>query len=186
MLKKTIEFEDFNGNKQSKAFYFNLTEAELAEMLLTAGGGDLASNLQAIVDTNDGKLIIAKFKEILAMSYGERSHDGQEFNKSPEIVARFEASAAYSVFFMELVTDAEASAAFIRGLVPAKYASAAPAPKDARAASEAQMQGFQKKTVQDKSLEQVPEIPTTAAPVLEAQEPSIEELEAMLAKRRAQ
>jgi hypothetical protein len=32
MLKKTITYTDYNGNKLTEDFYFNLSRAEIAEM----------------------------------------------------------------------------------------------------------------------------------------------------------
>lgn len=39
MLRKTIKFEDFEGNEVEKAFYFNLTKAEILEMELGSKDG---------------------------------------------------------------------------------------------------------------------------------------------------
>ena len=39
MLKKTIEYVDYNGNPRKEDFYFNLSEAELAKMELSVTGG---------------------------------------------------------------------------------------------------------------------------------------------------
>lgn len=122
MLKKTIEYTDFNGVLCSEEFYFNLTKAELVEIELSTKGG-FAETLQAIVKSDDGKAIIEKFKEIICMAYGVRSEDGKRFIKSPEISKDFTQTEAYSVLFVELATDAEASTAFINALVPADLAS---------------------------------------------------------------
>ena len=39
MLKKTIQFQDFNGNSRTEDFYFNLTQAEVTELELSVDGG---------------------------------------------------------------------------------------------------------------------------------------------------
>lgn len=118
MLKKTITYNDLDGNPITEDFYFNLTKAEIAEMELSHDGG-LSAYLQRIVETKDGAVIIAAFKDILFKAYGRRSEDGKRFVKSPEISTEFTQTEAYSDLFMELVTNAEASAAFFRGVVPA-------------------------------------------------------------------
>ena len=126
MLKKDITFEDFNGEKVTETFYFNLTKAELAEMMLTAPGNDLSSHIKGIIASNSGKQIIATFKEIIEKSYGVRSEDGRYFTKTPEAWLRFVSSPAYSELFMELVTDAAAGVKFISGLVPSDLADQIP------------------------------------------------------------
>ena len=118
MLKKTISYEDFDGNPVTETFYFNLTKAELVELEVGAGQNGLANKLQAIVDSNDGQEIIDNFKRIILLAYGKKSADGKRFMKSPEITAEFVATNAYSELFMELATNAEAAAAFMRGIVP--------------------------------------------------------------------
>lgn len=119
MLKKTITYTDFNDQSRTEDFYFNLTEAELAELELTAEGNKgLQANLQAIMDSNDNAQIVAKFKEIILMAYGEKSDDGRRFIKSEEIKTAFTQTNAYSQLFVELATDPKAADAFIRGIVP--------------------------------------------------------------------
>lgn len=117
MLKKTIKYTDFSGEEVEEDCYFNLSKAELAEMELSQKGG-MADYLKEIVASNDGKAIITTFKEILLKSYGKRSDDGRRFIKNQQIREEFESSEAYSTIFMELVTDAEAAAEFINGIVP--------------------------------------------------------------------
>lgn len=117
MLKKTITYDDLDGNQITEDFYFNLTKAEIAEMELSQDGG-LSEHLQKIVETADGGEIIRTFKQIVLSAYGQRSEDGKRFIKSPELSQEFAQTEAYSELFMELVTNADASSAFIRGIVP--------------------------------------------------------------------
>jgi hypothetical protein len=121
VLKKTIEYLDFEDNLHSEDFYFNLTLAEIAEMELTYEKG-LTHHLKRIVATKDGAAIVATFKDILAKSYGVKSDDGKRFMKSPELWEQFLQTNAYSVLFIELVTDAQKSAAFVVGIVPKEVA----------------------------------------------------------------
>ena len=132
MLKKTITYEDFNGEMVSEDFFFHLSKAELVELELSHDGG-LSAALQRIVDAEDGKAIIAEFKNIILGSYGKRSDDGKRFFKNQLIREEFEATEAYSALFMELVTDTDAAIEFINGVIPqgmaeeaAKLASTAP------------------------------------------------------------
>lgn len=117
MLKKTITYVDYNGNERTEDFYFNLTEVEAMEMELSAAGG-LTANIQRIVASQDGAAIFKIFKDLILKAYGEKSLDGKRFVKSKEISDAFSQTEAYSTFFMELVTDADAAAAFVNGITP--------------------------------------------------------------------
>jgi hypothetical protein len=117
LLKKTIEYEDFNGEKVTEEHYFHLSKAELVEMEMQHKGG-MHDYLQNIVASEDGRAIIAEFKRLILQSFGERSVDGRRFIKSQELRDWFESSEAYSTLFMELCTDAEKAAEFINGIVP--------------------------------------------------------------------
>ena len=117
MLKKTITYEDFNGEKVSEDFFFHLSKAELVELELSHQGG-LSESLQKIIADEDGKSIIAEFKNIILSAYGKRSEDGKRFVKNATVREEFESSEAYSALFMELVTNADAAVEFINGIIP--------------------------------------------------------------------
>ncbi len=117
MLRKPITYTTFDGETVTEDFYFNLTKAELIELELSTPGG-FTEHLTQIAQSNDGKAIIEKFKEIIKMAYGVRSEDGKRFIKKPELFEEFTQTEAYSVLFMELATEANKSAEFINGLVP--------------------------------------------------------------------
>lgn len=126
MLKKSIKYTDFDGNEQVDTFYFNLSKSELTKTELrhaTLQGekvsGGFRDQLLAIMNAGRGQEIIDTFEDILRMSYGVRSEDGKRFIKNDENFQEFQQTAAYDVFFMELVTDADAAAKFINEIVPA-------------------------------------------------------------------
>jgi hypothetical protein len=117
MLKKTIEYNDFNGDPVSEDFFFHLSKAELVEIELSHQGG-LSESLKRIVAAEDGKAIIAEFKNIILGSYGQRSADGRRFIKNQALRDEFESTEAYSTLFMELVTDTDAAIEFVNGIIP--------------------------------------------------------------------
>ncbi len=128
MLKKTIIYTDYDGNKRTEDFYFNLSKAEVAEMEMSAEGG-LTKTLEKIVAEQDGKRIIEMFKDLILKAYGEKSLDGKRFIKSKELSEAFSQTEAYSELFMELATNAEASAAFVNGIIPVMDNIASPLQK---------------------------------------------------------
>lgn len=123
MIKKTIEYVDYNGTERKEDFYFNLTKAEVMEMEMSTTGG-LAEMITRIVAAQDAPAIIKIFKELVLKAYGQKSADGKRFIKSKELADEFSQTEAYSQLFMELATDAEAAAAFVNGIVPADIAKA--------------------------------------------------------------
>jgi hypothetical protein len=124
MLKKTITYVDFNGDETSEDHFFHLSKAELVELEMSHSGG-LSAALEKIVAAEDGKSIIAEFKNIILSSYGVRSDDGKRFIKTQELRDDFASSEAYSTLFMELVTNADTAAEFVRGIIPQDMAEEA-------------------------------------------------------------
>ena len=117
MLKKTVTYTDYNGNERTEDIYFNLNKAELMEMEMSVNGG-LTTMIKRISSAQDAPSIMKVFKDILMKSYGIKSDDGRRFIKSEEISTAFSQTEAYSIIFMELITDADASSKFIEGIIP--------------------------------------------------------------------
>lgn len=117
MLKRTMEYTDFDGNQRTEDFYFNLTKAEVTEMEMSTNGG-MTKMLEKIVAEQDSKRIIEAFKDLILKSYGEKSADGKRFVKNQELRDSFSQTEAYSDLFMELATDDKAAAAFVNGILP--------------------------------------------------------------------
>ncbi len=121
MLSKDIKYTDYNGVEREEKFLFNLSKAELMEMELGTSGG-LAEMIKNIVATQDTPSIIKIFKELVLKAYGEKSPDGKRFIKIDEkgnpLSIAFSQTEAYSNLFMELATNADAAAKFVRGIIP--------------------------------------------------------------------
>ena len=117
MIKKTINYVDYNGTDRTEDFYFNLSKAEIAEMELSTTGG-LSEKIKRIVESKDQAEIVKEFKTIIAKSYGIKSEDGKRFIKSKEMTEEFMQTEAYSELFMELATNVDAASSFIQGIIP--------------------------------------------------------------------
>lgn len=117
MIKKTITYEDYNGEKQTEDFYFNLNKAELTELNFSTDGG-LETRIKRIMNERDNKAIMAMFKEIILKSFGKKSDDGKRFIKTQELRDEFEQSEAYSVLMMSFFEDSKKAADFINGILP--------------------------------------------------------------------
>ena len=117
MIKKTVKYEDYEGNQREETLYFNLNKAELIEMQAI---GPL-KDFQQIANSQDTAGIIKVLKELILGSYGEKSADGKRFVKVKDghrLADDFAETEAYSELFIELANNPEALEAFVRGIVP--------------------------------------------------------------------
>jgi hypothetical protein len=120
MLKKTISYKDWDGNPVTEDFYFNLTEAELMELELSEDGEGFGETIKKAIQKESGKVVLDAFKRLITLSIGKRV--GNRFVKSDEVKSEFMETGAYSALFMELATNADAGAAFVKGLFPSDLA----------------------------------------------------------------
>lgn len=133
MFKKTITFEDLDGNLVTEDFYFHISKAELVEWEVSEIGG-MEAYLKSIIAEADGKKIVAAFKDIISKTVGKRSEDGRRFIKTQAISDEFMQTDAYSVLFLELMQDpANNVARFINGIVPKDLSEKVQAARDAQA-----------------------------------------------------
>lgn len=121
MLTKTIKYTNYDGVEMEEKFYFNITKAELTELQLNTPGG-YGAYIERIVAAKDVPTLSQLFKDLILMSYGEKSADGKRFlKKAPDghrLADDFVQTEAYSELYMELVTDDKAAAAFVNGIIP--------------------------------------------------------------------
>lgn len=122
MLKRSINYTNFDGEVKNKTFYFNLSKTELVELDGSAEGG-LPATLQRIVESKDPATLISEFKKIILSAYGERSEDGDRFAKSALLSEQFSQTAAFDALFMELAQDEGKASDFILGIMPAELTS---------------------------------------------------------------
>lgn len=118
MLKRTFTYKDFNGTERTEEHMFALNESEIIKWITTSGDYSLDRLLQRLADERNGKKIMEIFEELIRLSYGKISLDGRKFMKSQEIWEDFYQTEAYSMLFMELVTDAKKAADFINSIIP--------------------------------------------------------------------
>lgn len=131
MFKKTITYKDFNDVERTEDFFFNLTEAEVIEWMTTNSSATLDDILTTMRRSNDVAGILGAAKDLIYRAYGEKSADGRRFVKTPEIKANFMETNAYSVLFMEMMTNADAAADFLNAVIPKELAGRIKALTDA-------------------------------------------------------
>ena len=134
MIKRTINYIDFDGNRRTEDAYFNMTKSELIAFSFDMPDviTDTAENATNNVDLEEAgtKLIeklgtsgIFKFvTDLVFRSYGKKSDDGRRFIKSKELSTEFTQTLAYDEFIMDLFSDDKKASEFINGIIPSDIA----------------------------------------------------------------
>lgn len=120
MLTKAITYTNYNGEKRTKNFYFNLTATELAKMEIVEKAG-LEETIKQMINEDDRAKILQLFDSIVLGAVGEKSADGETFVKNDKIREDFKNHPAYDILFMELL-NSEAMADFISKVIPQNIA----------------------------------------------------------------
>lgn len=132
MLKKTINYDDFDGNAREEVHYFNLTQNELLNVAIKLPNNvmdavdvgsdqiDEASAVRRLFSALGNNGIYEFIKMLVRESYGRKSADGRRFEKSEEIFNDFAQTLAYDTLLMELISDDKAASDFINGVLPNK------------------------------------------------------------------
>lgn len=121
MIKKTITYEDYDGNTRTQDFWFNLSQHEIARMEVSTPGG-FKSMVKRIIDAKSQVQLVDLFENLIHMSYGVKSADGVHFIKNEEVWQEFASTNAYNDLYMELITDIAKASEFFNGIMqkPAK------------------------------------------------------------------
>jgi len=117
MIKKVVEYTNFEGERISTTLNFHLTKFEWLELEAYTKGG-LVENLRNSLETNNIKKTIDLLKKIILRAYGERDEETNEFIKNEDIAIKFSKTEAFSELFYELAFDEEKSKEFFIGLIP--------------------------------------------------------------------
>lgn len=121
MLKREINYVDFDGNNRTDTAYFHLSNAEIGRMQVKMDGKYI-DYLKALVEGKHVEKLYDIFYNLILDSYGEKSPDGKRFVKSPEMRKDFEMSVAFDVLFSELITDMDKMSDFTKNVIPSNVA----------------------------------------------------------------
>lgn len=134
MIKRTINYIDFDGNSRTEDAYFNMTRSELiafsfdmpeaitdaAKNTNIANNVDLEAAGAKLVDRLGKSGIFNFVKDLVFRSYGKKSDDGRRFIKSNEMATEFTQTLAYDEFLIDLFSDDKKASDFINGLIPSE------------------------------------------------------------------
>lgn len=142
MYKKTVSYEDFDGNKRIEDNYFNLTKSELIEFALdlpdnvsgsmVKDGENIDENqaMTKIMSAFNSKGIFQFIKDLILKSYGVRKDEGRRFAKKDEngipLSIAFSETMAFETIMNEFMEDDIAAAEFVNGVIPSSLADKMP------------------------------------------------------------
>lgn len=126
MIKKSITYQDIDGNEKTEDFCFQITKAQFVKKALKEGGSEYIKKLEMLSKlTPDqmqgrGRDVMDTFETLLGDAVGKRVADteGDLLIKNERIKNRFMYSGAYDALFMELVESPDSGAIFLRNIMP--------------------------------------------------------------------
>lgn len=135
MLKQTINYEDFAGQKKQTIARFNISPREVRELNIPemlrqaetvnrefqATINDSQQDQESIEFKSKVNDLVSQFLDIIEgiidISYGVLVDDDR-FVKGPEYLASFKQSAAFESFLLSFANEPDVAKNFIEGLVP--------------------------------------------------------------------
>lgn len=131
MFKKTMKFEDLEGNEVEKTFYFNFNKKELAEMIEF---GDLEGKMKTLsmpveesglTQQENTRMAYDIFQNWILDAYGQKSDDNLSFVKNEEIREYWKNHVAFVEMIWEFIEKPNLATEFIEACMPAKMVAAA-------------------------------------------------------------
>ena len=127
MVKKTITYNDYDGNEVTKDFYFNLSKMEFRELDKKIAGG-LERMINSIRTEKDADRMLDLMNILILESYGEIGEDGRfvkEDSRGRRLSSYFKISEAWDVLFENLLKNENELGDFLNGIVPKDVAETA-------------------------------------------------------------
>lgn len=115
MYKKTVKYEDLDGNKQEETLYFNYSVDEILNTLakLDVNVENIEEYVHKLVESEDVTTMIHFIHTLIADAYGERSEDAKHFIKTDELKKDFEDSVVFDEVMMDFFQKPEEFETFI-------------------------------------------------------------------------
>lgn len=120
MIKKTITFEDFEGNEKTKDFYFHMNQVEFSKLNGEVPGG-LEKRMQTIIQDQDEDALLRMIDLLVSRSYGKFDEE-DEFTKIDKngrpLYEKFVNTDAYDKLIIELIQSEKNIVSFLTGVMP--------------------------------------------------------------------
>lgn len=121
MIKKTITFEDYEGEQRTKDFYFHMNQVEFAKLNGEVPGG-LEHRINEIIQDQDQDAMLRIIDLLVSRSYGERDSEDGSFTKVGKngrpLFEKFINTSAYDNLIIELVSGEKNILNFLSGIMP--------------------------------------------------------------------
>lgn len=131
MFKKTMTFDDLDGNETSQTFYFNYNKKEIAELLEFKNLEEKLEMLMKPVEETgltqqeNNQQAYDIFQDLILDAYGEKGADNVTFKKTPELRAYWESHVAFVELIFEFLENPKLAATFIESCLPPKMVAQA-------------------------------------------------------------
>ena len=121
MIKMTITYEDFEGEKRTKDFYFHMNQVEFTKLNGEIPGG-LEKRIQEIIDDKDQDAMLRIIDLLVSRSYGEKDDEDGGFTKVGKngrpLYEKFINTSAYDNLIIELISGEKNIVNFLSGIMP--------------------------------------------------------------------
>lgn len=126
MFKKTMTFEDLEGNEVTETFRFNYNKLELGKLL---GFYELEKKIEmlqtptsvsGLSEVENAQMAFDTFEFLIAGAYGIMSDDKRSFDKSPEITRQWKNHVAFTELIFEFIENPDLAGEFITECFPEK------------------------------------------------------------------
>lgn len=144
MFKKTMKFDDLEGNEVTQTFYFNFNKKEVAELLefgaiqkfadpskehlpLEEALAKLSTPREesGLSNTENNRQAYRIFQDLILDAYGVKGEDNVSFKKTEELRDYWESHVAYVELIFEFLADTKLAAEFIENCLPPKMVAQA-------------------------------------------------------------
>lgn len=119
MIKKTIQYHDFEGNLREDDFYFHLTQVELTKINSDPSlPGGLEESVARASKNNDAGELLRIVDLMISRSYGVKLPDGGFVKRNSSGLPLYELfvnTEAYDNLLTELIQDEEGIVNFLTG-----------------------------------------------------------------------
>jgi hypothetical protein len=131
MFKKTMKFDNLDGEEVEQTFYFNYNKKEIAELLEFGG---LEAKLQllsmpvqetGLTQQENNQQAYDIFHELILNAYGEKGADNVTFVKNERTREYWGSHVAFVEMIFEFIADPPLAAQFIENCLPAKLVKSA-------------------------------------------------------------
>jgi hypothetical protein len=126
MFKKTMKFDNLEGEEVTQTFYFNYNKKEIAELLEFGRLEEKLALLSQPVEESgltqqeNNQQAYDIFQDLILDAYGEKGQDNVTFIKNEQTKAYWKSHVAFVEMIFEFLENPQLAAEFIEKCLPAK------------------------------------------------------------------